>query len=227
MKTHPLSALVLDFDIYPRGSVDAHHIGEIAAAIEAGAVLPPLVICKDTKRLVDGFHRWRALRRVRGEAFDVQCIEKTYADDKDLFLDTMRYNAGHGRALTQHDKTHCLLLANKMRIKSDLVGEALNITPARMSALTSGRVGKVGSRSVPLKQTIRHMAGRSLTPEQETANQKLSGMNQLFYVNQIITLLANDLLDVSNTDLLDGLAKLRDLIDGSIAVQGAQSGRAA
>ena len=38
MKKYAISELVFDFDLYPRGSVDSHHVGEIAAAIEAGSI---------------------------------------------------------------------------------------------------------------------------------------------------------------------------------------------
>ena len=65
-----------------------------------------------------------------------------------------------------------------------------------------------------MKQTIRHMAGKNLNEGQVTANDKLSGMNQLFYVNQLITLIENDLIDYSNEDLIEGLTKLQDLISG-------------
>ena len=213
MKTHKIAELVFDFDIYPRGSVDSHHVGEIAAAIEAGASMPPMVIDQKSKRIADGFHRGRAYLRLFGPEFEVECIEKAYKNDKELFLDSMRYNASHGRALTQHDKVHCLLLAEKLRVSAKLVGEALNITTTRIGELKTGRVGRIGATPIALKQTIRHMAGQTMTPEQGQANRKLSGMNQLFYVNQLVTLIENDLIDASNAEMLVGMERLRALLD--------------
>jgi ParB-like chromosome segregation protein Spo0J len=216
MKKYALSELVFDFDIYPRGDVDSHHVGEIASAIEAGQAMPPIVIDLKSKRIADGFHRCRAYRRLYGEAHQIDCIEKDYKNDKELFLDSMRYNASHGRALTQHDKVHCLLLAEKLKVSSALVAQALNITTDRVGELRTDRVGRIGSTPVALKQTIRHMSGKRLTQEQVTANDKLSGMNQLFYVNQIITLIESDLIDTSNADLQQGLTKLHGLLGGLV-----------
>lgn len=210
MKTYKLSELVLDFDMYPRGGVDSHHVTEIVNAIEAGASMPPLVICKASKRIADGFHRWKGYRRIFGEDHEVQCIEKTYRDDAELFIDAMNYNAAHGRALTQHDKVHCLLLADKLKIEPEVVAGALRITTSRIGELRTDRIGKIGPRQIPLKQTIRHMAGRRLNKKQAAANEKLSGMNQLFYVNQIMTLLDSDLIDRDNEDLIAGMARLAD-----------------
>lgn len=221
MKKYALSELVLDFDLYPRGSVDMHHAGEIADAIQAGAAIPPIVIDKKSKRVADGFHRWKAYRRLFGEDHKVDCVEKDYKDDAELFVDAMRFNASHGRALTIHDKTHCLILAEKLGIGPDLVTGALNITTARIGQLRTERIGKIGPANVALKQTIRHMAGKSLTVKQGEANDKLSGMNQMFYVNQLITLIENDLIDEANVDLADGLRRLRKLLDRFERVQAA------
>lgn len=212
MKKYPVSELVFDFDLYPRGDVDSHHVGEIAEAISSGASMPPVVIDAKSKRVSDGFHRCRAYRRLYGESHEVECIEKDYRNDKELFLDAMRYNAAHGRALTQHDKVHCLLLAEKLKISSAMVAQALNITTDRIGQLRADRVGKVGGSPIALKQTIRHMSGKALTSEQAAANEKLSGMNQLFYVNQIIMLIENDLIDTSNDDLMGGLERLHGML---------------
>lgn len=213
MKEHPLSELVLDFDLYPRGSVDTQHVTEIAEAIEAGSPVPPLVIDKASKRVVDGFHRWRALRRLYGEDHVTECIEKSYKSDGDLFIDAMRYNASHGRALTKHDKTHCVLIAEELGLSVELVAESLNLTKDRVGALRKGRVGQLGARPVALKNTIRHMAGRRLDARQAAANEKLSGMNATFYLHQIAMLIETGLIDTANKELMTELANAGDLIE--------------
>lgn len=51
-----------------------------------------------------------------------------------------------------------------------------------------------------------------LTTKQVDGNVKAGGMNQLFYVNQIVNLLENDLLDFSNMKLIDRLQYLKELL---------------
>jgi len=221
MKNYLLSELVLDFDLYPRGSIDNHHVAEIATAVSAGSSMPPIVIEKVSKRIVDGFHRWKAYRRLYGEEHSTKCVEKTYPGDSQLLLDAMRFNASHGRALTQHDKTHCILLAQKLNISSKLVAEVLNLTSENIGKLKTGRIGTIGSQPLALKQTIRHMSGRKLTKRQALANDKLSGMNQTFYVNQLLTLLETDLIDTANTDLCSGLVRLQEAISDFLKKQAA------
>jgi len=209
----PIGKLVIDFDIYPRAEVDSQHVAYLAEALRAGNTLPALIVEKKTYRIADGVHRYRAHMQVFGADHEVEAIEKTYASDAELFLDAARYNSGHGRILTMFDRTHCLLKADQLKIEPDQIASALQITIEKLGELRTGRVGNLRhGGDVPLKRTIQHMAGQRLTKPQMEANRKLSGMNQMFYVNQLILLLENDLLDVENEKLLDALARLRALL---------------
>ena len=214
MKSYKLSELVLDFDLYPRGSVDSHHVGEIAQAIEAGATMPPIVIDKKSKRITDGFHRWRAYKQLNDEEFEVECVEKAYKNEGEMLLDAMRFNASHGRALTSHDKAHCLIIAKKFKLSDHLVAQALNLTTGKIGKMRSTKIGRLGRRPIALKRTIRHMAEKPLTVDQGEANEKLSGMAQLFYVNQLKILIKSNLIDYDNADLMEGLQELRVMLDG-------------
>ncbi len=224
-KKMKLADLVFDFELYPRAQVDSQHVGQIAEAIAAGAELPPIVIDKKTKRVVDGFHRGRAYRRLFGDNADIEVEEREYGTDAEMFIAAMVYNAGHGRNLTTFDRTHCIIRAERLKIEPAEIASALNLTVDRIGTLHTSRVGHLKSRrgrgngavSVPLKRTIAHMAGRTLTKQQSATNQKLGGMNQAFYVNQLILLIENELLDTDNDELMGRLNKLHSLLDSVCA----------
>lgn len=222
MRSIKLCDLVLDYAIYPRREIDAYHSHTIQEAIAGGAEIPPLVVEKKTKRIVDGFHRHRAYKRLYGEdpAFAVDCIEKEYKSDAELFLDSMRYNASHGRCLSKFDRTHCLLLARQLHVPDKEIAKVLHITVKAQRKLVVDRSALKGNGKqvlTPIKSTIKHKAGQLLNDEQWSANDKLSGMQQAFYVNQIITLIENDLLDTSDEKLMAGLERLAELIAGVVA----------
>ena len=219
MKTHKLSELVLDFDLYPRGEINSYHVTEIASAIEAGATIPQIVIEKKSKRIVDGFHRWKALNRLHKKDYETECVEKIYKNDQELLLDAMRYNRDHGQPLTQHDKTRCLILASKLGIPETQVCKALYITPSRIKTMQQTRMsfGRFGSsktnQKIPLKASIRHKAGQRLTKKQIEANEKLSGWDPSFHITQLLLLLGNDLIDGTDSQLLNQLSELSGKID--------------
>jgi hypothetical protein len=218
MTKRKVGELIFDYDVYPRMSVDTQHVGYMAEALAAGVVMPPLVICEKTLRIVDGFHRSKLYLKVHGPDHMVDVIEKKFARDADLFAEAIRLNASHGRALSQYDRAHCALIAEKLELTIDETARAMGITVVKLTELRVDRVGvlsipgKKNGQHIPLKQTIRHMTGKTLTPEQAEANEHLSGMNQLFYVNQLITLIESDLLDSSNRDLMKRLQYLAGLI---------------
>lgn len=217
MRQRKVSELVLDFAVYPRVSVDTQHIGYMKESLEAGVTMPPVVICAKSLRVVDGFHRVRSYMGLYGAEHMVEVIEKKYRNDAELLADAMRFNAFHGRTLNRFDRVHCVLLAEKYKLTLDQTAAALGMTVETLGELRTVRVAEVMSPAkklepVPLKRTIQHMAGKTLTPEQMEANRHLSGMNQLFYVNQVISLIENDLLDLKHKELLDRLKHLAELI---------------
>lgn len=214
MRKMKLSEMVLDFDLYPRGSVDSRHASEIGRSLDAGATLPPMVLCKKSHRIVDGFHRHRVYGQRFGEHYETEVVEKTYRNDAELFADAMRFNSTHGLPMDTHDKARCVLIAQRLGIDDDMIADALHVSADYIGSLRVDRTAKSGRLVVPIKRTIRHMAGRQLTKPQVEANTKLSGMNQQFYVNQIITLIESDLLDKADEDLLERLKVLHGLLDG-------------
>lgn len=207
------SELVEDFDLYPRGDVDSSHVLSLVQAIESGVSLPPIIACKNTKRIVDGFHRRRAFMRLGGEDAEVAVVLKTYKSDAELYAEAMLANAAHGRRLTPVDYSRATTKARALGMDDLTIAKCLHLTVEKLSDLVIDRSAKCGKVTVPLKQTIRHMHGKKLTKEQVTANDKLSGMNQVFYVNQIITLIKSELLDTDNERLMQRLKMLHELLE--------------
>ena len=216
MTTTKISEVVLDFDLYPRASVDSQNVAYLSQADAAGAVLPPIIIDKKSKRVVDGFHRVKMYRQKYDDNFRVEVVAKAYPNEQAMLLDAMRYNSGHGRSLTRFDRVRCIVLGEKMGVDPAEIAAALHMTSEKVGELKAERVGelKVGRtvEPAPLKRTIRHMSGKRLSRAQYEANKKLSGMNQAFYVNQVITLIENKLLNYADADLLARLAHLAKLI---------------
>jgi hypothetical protein len=224
MKEFKLSDLVLDYSIYPRKEIDSQHAAILQEAIEGGAVMPPLVLETKTHRVVDGFHRYRAFKRIAKDNVDfmVSCIEKTYKSEALLFLDAMRYNAEHGRALNKFDRTHCIIMAHQLSVSDKDIAKVLHVQVEAVKRLIVDRTatGVNGKQKlVPIKSTIRHMAGQKMTTEQVACNDKLGGMQQGFYVHQIILLIESGLLDLENERLMEQVKHLHELLEGVLVVK--------
>lgn len=198
--------------------MSSYHVRQLAEALSSGAVFPPIVVERKSSRVVDGFHRVEALRRVRGREALVEAVEKDYRNEAELVLDAMRLNARHGSRLSPYDQLRCVEIASRLSIDGSRLAQALSVSPDYVGELSARRMGsELGTRApVPLKRTIQHMRGRALTPAQMAVNKKLGGQSQSFYANQLVLLLENDLLDRSDARLLELIARLKELL-GAVA----------
>jgi hypothetical protein len=213
VQTIKADELVEDFDLYPRGDVDSSHVASLVEALEAGATLPPIIACKKTKRIVDGFHRRRALIRYSGEGVVIPVVFKTYKSDGELYAEAMSANSSHGRRLTAVDFSRAMTKGRALGLDDATIAKCLHLTVDKVTELVIDRTARHGRISVPLKRTISHMAGKQLTKPQVDANDRLSGMTQVFYVNQIITLIESKLLNKEDAKLLSRLRVLHGLLD--------------
>jgi ParB-like chromosome segregation protein Spo0J len=205
--------LVADYDFYPRSKVDSTSVQQIADAMEAGFEMPPIVIDKKSKKIVDGVHRVRATMRTKGQDAEVEAIARSYANDGEMLLDAIRLNASHGNRLSPWDRTRCLLLAKEMSIAMGDLATALNTDINNLQTMMES-LGTYRSKPIPIKKTIRHMEGKKFTKAQREANEKLGGLNQTHYANQLILLIEADLLDTENPNLMERLHRLYELLGG-------------
>lgn len=213
----PLATLVEDNTLYPRARVDPMNVRKLVAALEAGETLPPILIEAKTRRIVDGFHRVMATRKHLGLTAEIDAIEKVYASDAELFKDAVRLNAAHGRTLSPYDCARSLVLAEQAGISRDEIASCLSITVERANKLYAQKVSVVVQNTTPMpvaiKCTVGHLAGKELTPAQVDTMGHIGGMRQIFYVNQLITLIESDLLDVANDGLMERLLTLKHHLD--------------
>ena len=213
--TRFISGLVLDRELSPRARLGSNHVRQLAEALRAGATLPPIVVERETSRVVDGFHRVEAHRRVWGREALVEAIERDYTDEAELFEDAVRLNSAHGSRLAPYDQVRCAAIAQTLSIDPDRLAAALSVRPSYVGDLTARRTGTdlTTRAAIPLKRTIEHMRGRDLTPDQIEANAKLGGQDQAFYVGQLNLLAENDLFDLENERVREGLRRLESNLE--------------
>ena len=205
-----VSELVEDFDFYPRMSVDSQHVTMLAEAIEAGAEMPAIIVDVASKRIVDGFHRARACRRVYGKEGEIAAVLKRYVNDAAMLLEAMKLNATHGRSLTSYDKTHAIALAMKFEIDPEIVAGVLNMKVERVEGFKVERMARIENtrRVVPIKRVVQHFAGREITQEQAATIPSLGGNSAGFYAHQLVLLIDNDMLDTEDEKLVEQLEEL-------------------
>jgi hypothetical protein len=232
--TVKLSELVEDFDIYPRHSVDSAYVSELARAIQAGVTLPLARVDKKTKRIVDGFHRVRAWRKVLGRGGEIEVDLRSYASEQDLLKEAIELNAAHGRKLDQQDRSRSALLLERHGVTVKEIAVVLRTTEQRVQELINVRVvlvkpppqGKQGGNAsppAPEKRPAKPVAypqpgepPRELTPEQYRVMESSGGHRTAQTVTQLTRELEAGVVDLSLPGLREKLWKLHDVIESVI-----------
>jgi hypothetical protein len=218
--TVAISDLKFDPTIYPRQNVDDHHIRQMCDSIEGGETLPPIVVEKKSKRIVDGVHRYHAALR-RG-AKRIDCVLKTYASEVDLFREAVMLNTGIGLKLGTDDTLKVIEIAERLDLKEIDISSMLRTSIAHLRMIKP-RFGTVEEtvagvkqlRRVPLKGSIRHMAGEQITPDQAKAIESAPGQSYLLSVRQLLDACRYDLLPpkIKNPALWSELEALRVVLN--------------
>jgi hypothetical protein len=122
-----IKEMVFDKSLYPRNSPNFAHIGTLINALQSGQGLPPIIVEKGTRRIIDGVHRWNAYRKLYGEDYDAPVEERTYVDDNEAWEDAVRLNAEHGLTYTEYDRTRILVEAEKRGITKEVVANLIHV----------------------------------------------------------------------------------------------------
>lgn len=215
----PVASLVEDLDFYPRVQIDSTHVGYIAEAIKSGQKMPPIVVDRKTKIIIDGLHRHRAIKRLtKGEGL-IEAELRDYEDRKNMLLDAIALNAQHGKALSTCDREHCAILAEQIGLSGMRLRTVLHMTiktyeRIKQRIVIERSTGEKVATKRTFEPVIISRGLKTFTDRQIETNARSSGMTQVFYVNQVIDIIEANLLDEKNVTLMENLAKLRDLLNG-------------
>jgi len=190
MKTQrvKIAELVFDFTLYPRNEVSSQHVSILIDAIRAGATLPPMIVDRKSRRIVDGFHRAKAYEDLDIE--EVEVLLNDYATDAELFAEAVRLNAGHGRAFDNFDRRRAVLRLADFGFTPDQIAEIARVPLPRIDEIQHITAVMPGGKVEIVKGGLRReLVGHKLTRAQEQLNSGWSGMQPSYHVRQLLRLL--------------------------------------
>ncbi len=205
--------LVEDLSLYPRLQVDDWYVSRLAEALRSGAILPPIVADRKSKRIVDGFHRRRAALRAFGPTAEVDVLFRDYPDERSLYLDALRLNAHHGKRLTTAEEVRAVIRGQELGLELRVIADTLAIRVEKLEGLLERKTARGAVEPiVVLKPAYSHLAGEKLTQQQELANKHSGGHQASFYARMLIELLEVGAIDENNRTLMERLRRLHELL---------------
>jgi hypothetical protein len=220
-----VAELVEDLSIYPRHAVDDAHVASLVRALESSATFPPIVAERRTKRIVDGWHRARAYRRVLGPEAVVDVELRHYRSEADLLLDAVSMNSVHGRKLDRIDEVRIVVMLQRAHVDEARIAVALHVPEQhvvklkiRVAHADHQSTGTVpGTREVALKRPVAWMAGQRFTDEQVEAHAVLPGTSFLLLARQLTRALSAKMVNLGDSKLVDQLRELQAALGESLA----------
>ncbi len=218
IKVTPLAALVEDTAIYPRHSVDEMHVNSLVLALRAGVVLPPIVAEARSTRIVDGWHRVRAYRKVLGPQASVDVDLRTYKSDGDLLSDAVALNASHGRRLDRVDQVRAIHLLEVAGVQQERIAIVLHIPETRVEQLRvriaiAEPLGGGVPETIALKRPALHLAGTELSQEQRAVHDSMAGTSFLLQAHQLRDALRLEFVNRADARLIEALRELQQALE--------------
>lgn len=205
----PLASMVEDYSLYPRASVNDTHIRELRRSLESGDQLPPIILEAGTLRIVDGFHRRRALIGHLGADAVVKAELREYPDELALYRDAAALNATHGQPLDRDDQVRVAVRMRELGADDEVISATLHTPVARVVELVARYTAySQGGETVVLKPAARHLAGETLTVEQEAVQPHITGTATLRLVSDLRARLRASIVDLENPKVRQKLAAL-------------------
>lgn len=182
METTQVKALELvrDWSLWPRyeaGDIDRTNLNRMKETLKAGLELPPIIVDRQSKRIVDGFTRHEAYLKLYGDTTDIPVEFHEYSNDAEIFIEAARLNAQHGLPLSPQDKIHVVLQGRKMGLPIMKIAEAIGMSKERAQDFLKSRtaVTKRGER-IPLAAGALKLAGKKLNKDEEYFARHSNGM---------------------------------------------------
>jgi hypothetical protein len=133
--TVKVSEVFFDYTIYPRHKLSDYHVNQLMEAKLGGANFPPIVLDQKSKRIIDGFHRATAYKKLYGLDYETKAEFIDCKDEKELVKLSIDYNIKHGLPLSTWDKKRCMQLMASLQIDMIIQQNALMLTKEKYEKL--------------------------------------------------------------------------------------------
>jgi len=142
-KTVKVLELVQDWKLWPRheaGKLDSTNVSKLREILRSGRAFSTRIIVDAVSlRIIDGFHRSRALLDVYGKEAETEVVLREYADDIEMRIEAAHCANTGSLQLTPKDMVHFALGMRRDHVPWPRIAEALDMDVERCRTLVEGR----------------------------------------------------------------------------------------
>ncbi len=198
-KTVKVLELIQDWKLWPRheaGKLDSTNVAKLREILQSGRQFnTPIVVDAASLRIIDGFHRCRALLDVQGDDAETEVILRDYENEIAMRIEAAHFANSGSLQLTPKDKVHFALGMRRDHVPWPLIADALDMDVERCRVLVDGRSietkeGKiaVSAGAADLAEHL-NQTGKKADAEQEHFARTANGTPPLMHARMLLNAL--------------------------------------
>jgi hypothetical protein len=204
-----------DFQFYPRESVDYSTVSRFMDAMRSGAKFPPITVCDNTARIIDGFHRYAAYQQLGIKQVDA--IAEQPANDAEFFFLAISANKAHGLGYSSTDQNKIVKLALRLGLEREKIALACALPIQKIEEMTRNVPRFATDDPPPTKgfSTARSVSLPTPTVQPLRTVKKadpITASGFLFYCSQVIRFLRSDLCDCKDEKIFEKVRELESAV---------------
>lgn len=228
-----INEIKIDEKYYPRRNWDWFTVMTYAKSIKTNPEqeFPPIKIATlpNIKEyiLIDGWHRIKAYKQ--NKITKTKCIILEGFTEQELYIEAVESNNKHGKGYSTGDKIKIINDLTKLDINPTEISKLIQMPIADMKKLVKGRTTyDLKGESIILNPILKGISGNKVNNKEEFEKiQKTLGntgkskdndgtKSQAFLIQQVITMLEQDLFDLSNEKVMEKLITLKETLKTKI-----------
>lgn len=203
----------IDKETYPRISTDFVTSARYYNALRSGAQFPPITVAKLGKFyfLVDGAHRLKANKDNKQTHIQVEVLTKL-KNKKQIYIEAVKRNISHGRQFSTQEVTKICITLEDWKMSQKAISEIVRIPAKSIKPFVAKRMVRITEtmEEIPLKAPLQNLAGLEVSEEFDQG--KIANRNQVAILENLITLLENNWIDMTSELVVEKLQKVHELL---------------
>ena len=223
--------IVSEGGIYPRNTHSWQTAYAYSQSMKAGAKFPAIEVAKIKNKyyLIDGKHRLEAIKvlnkegngkldmdkRTKDSDIHVSCQVYSTLSLKEVYVMSVEKNVTHGLPFTTFDKLNIVKKLEGMNMGSKQISDIVRMPIDNIERLKITKMTQtVSGKPIVLKSSLRALAGKSVPDDfEDFQNQMDGGKDQVSLMDEVISLLEEGLIELTNNSVLERFNKLKKLIN--------------
>lgn len=223
--------LKVDPDLIRMRPINTAIISQYRQAARNKAKFPEIIIEKDTNRIVSGNQRHKMYLKEFGEDYEIDVIEKTFANEAEVIKLFAEENNKHGMQLSGYTRKKIIQTLYQLKENPATIAKLMSLSDKKVIELNDAKViipGENGSqRTEPVKHGLEHLHGTKMSEEQhEELRVFHRGIPARSQATQLTSWIKNGWIKMSDPgtvsamlDLYDALVDMLDNAEGGTSTE--------